>query len=53
MTLVTAAWFVSTYFLFRHPSESNFTTWATVTGTVTCAYHWLCIRDDKQQDAQQ
>ena len=37
--------------VFSHPDPINFGTWAGVTSTVTCAYHWLVIRDAKEKDA--
>ena len=41
----------ATVFVFSHPDPINFGTWAGVTSTVTCAYHWLVIRDAKEKDA--
>jgi hypothetical protein len=51
ITLVTAAWAASTIFLFKHPSDVNFATWAGLAVTMTGTYHWLCIVDDKKPDA--
>jgi hypothetical protein len=41
----------STVFLFHHADGINFATWAGVCGTLTAAYHWMCVRDDKEKDA--
>lgn len=41
----------ATVFIFLHPDTANFVTWAGVTSTITCAYHWLVIRDSKEKDA--
>jgi hypothetical protein len=51
MGLVTAAWISATVFLFIHPSEVNFATWATFSATICGVYHWLCVFDDKRPDA--
>lgn len=41
----------ATVFIFLHPDGINFATWATLAGTLTGAYHWMVIRDQKQADA--
>lgn len=43
--------FIATVFLFQHPEAMNFATWAAVTGSVTSAYHWTSMKDDKTPDA--
>ena len=47
---VSAAWVFSTIYLFRHPSDMNFATWAALCTTVTGVYHWICMKDDKIPD---
>lgn len=49
--IVTTAWIVSTVFLFAHPTEANFATWAGFGATEVGAYHWLSIIDDTHPDA--
>lgn len=51
MGAVTAAWIASTVYLFIHPSEGAFATWAGLAVTMVGAYHWLVILDDKRPDA--
>jgi hypothetical protein len=51
MTVITNSVVVATVFLFEHPTDANFVTWAAVVSTVGCVYHWLVIRDSKQPDA--
>jgi hypothetical protein len=41
----------ATAFIFAHPDTMNFATWATLCGTLTGAYHWLILKDDKTPDA--
>jgi len=43
-------WIFSSVYLWRHPSDGNFATWAAVCGTMTAAYHWLNIHDDLHKD---
>jgi hypothetical protein len=43
---------VASLYVWRHPSDINFATWATVCGTLSCILKWLDITDDKQRDAQ-
>lgn len=52
MVLVTGAWVASTVYLFRHPSDMNFATWATLCGTMTGFYHFMTVKDDKTKDCQ-
>jgi hypothetical protein len=52
MVLVTGAWVASTVYLFRHPSDMNFATWATLCGTMTGFYHYMTQRDDKTPDCE-
>jgi hypothetical protein len=51
MALVTAAWLISTMFLFVHPDPANFATWAAFGATIIGCYHWLIYVDDKKPDA--
>jgi hypothetical protein len=51
MTIVTGAWVISTWFLWEHPTDVNFATWAGFGATMTGTYHWLNLRDDKEKDA--
>jgi hypothetical protein len=41
----------ATAFIFFHPDTANFVTWAGVTSTITCAYHWFVYKDSKVPDA--
>lgn len=49
--LVTAMWIFAGIYLWIHPSDLNFATWGGICGTLTCVYHWLNIKDDKQKDS--
>lgn len=51
MAGITAILISGTMFIYLHPSEVNFATWAGLMVTVTGVYHWLDIRDDKEKDA--
>lgn len=48
--LVTTAWIFSAVFLWRHPSDLNFATFATLSGTLVGVYHFLSVKDDKSED---
>lgn len=50
MAAVTAAWVASTVWVFIHPSEGAFATWAGLAATMIGAYHWLVMLDDKKPD---
>lgn len=50
MVLVSSAWIASTVYIYKHPSDMNFATWATLCGTMTGFYHFMCVRDDKIPD---
>ena len=50
MGAVTAAWAASTVWVFLHPSEGAFATWAALAATMIGAYHWLVMLDDKRPD---
>jgi hypothetical protein len=50
MGLVLAAWINSTIFLWHHPTDTNFATWAGLLLTVTGVYHWICYKDQKVPD---
>lgn len=52
MGAVTAAWVASTAWVFLHPSEGAFATWAGLATTMIGAYHWLTLMDDKKADAE-
>lgn len=51
MMLAGGLWAAATVFIFKHPSEANFVTWSTFSGTMLAAYHWMVIRDQKVCDA--
>lgn len=38
---VSAMWTVATVYLFMHPSEASFATWAAFGATVAGVYQWL------------
>lgn len=40
-----------TVYLFVHPSATNFATYSGLQVTLMGAYHWMVIRDSKEQDA--
>lgn len=44
--IVTGMWIYACVFLWRHPSDMNFGTWAAVCTTMTCVYHWINVKDD-------
>ncbi len=50
MLIVTLILAVGTIYVFVHPTDMNFTTWAGLVVTITGVYHWLNIRDDKEKD---
>jgi hypothetical protein len=50
MGLVTAIGTAGTVYIFVHPSEAAFGIWAGVVSTVTAAYHWITVYDDKRPD---
>jgi hypothetical protein len=52
MGLLSGAWFASTVFIFKYHTEINFATWATFSGAIISAYHWLIVRDDKTPDCE-
>ncbi len=51
MGAVGAAWAASTVYIFIHPGEGAFATWGVLCATMTGAYHWLVMLDDKRPDA--
>jgi hypothetical protein len=51
MGLVMAYHVEATAFVWLHPSDANFATWAGVTATITGVYHWINYRDDKTPDS--
>lgn len=50
MLIVTAVLVFGTVFLVKHPTDSNFMTWAALVATVVSAYHWINMTDDKRAD---
>ena len=50
MGAVTAAWAASTVWVFLHPSEGAFATWAGLASVMIGAYHFLVVFDDKRPD---
>lgn len=42
---------IGSAYIYIHPSDINFATWAGLCATVTGVYHFLDIRDDKVKDA--
>jgi len=50
-SLVILAWAISTIYLFKFHSDTNFGIWAGLCGTLTGVFHWLCVYDDKHGDA--
>jgi hypothetical protein len=51
IVLMAGIQLAATVFVFLHPDTVNFVTWATITGTLTGAYHWMVIKDSKTKDA--
>lgn len=51
MGVVTFAWFAGTAYVFIHPDDVNFVTWAGLTATMGGVYHWLVLQDSKRPDA--
>jgi hypothetical protein len=51
IAMISAAWVAATVFIFKHWDPLNFATWATFSGTAIAGYHWLMIKDSKQEDA--
>jgi hypothetical protein len=39
-------------FVFKHWDPLNFATFATLSGTLISAYHWMVIKDSKTKDAE-
>ena len=50
MGAVTAAWTAGTVWVFLHPSEGAFATWAGLASVMIGCYHWLTMLDDKRPD---
>ena len=50
VVLVAFILVVATIYLFTYPEPMVFATWATVVGTVTSAYHWIVLKDQKEPD---
>lgn len=48
---VNALVIAATIFVFQHADPVNFATWGGVVGTVTGAYHYLFVKDQKAPDA--
>lgn len=49
--LFVAVWTAGTYYIFRYPSVPAFTAWCGLATTMTTAFHWLNIYDDKHPDS--
>jgi len=49
--LVAGVWIAGTVYLFRFHSDANFAIWGGICTTMTGAYHFLRIRDDKEKDS--
>ena len=49
--LMGAIQLAATVFVFAHPDVVNFATFATLTGTLITAYHWVIVKDQKEKDA--
>ena len=48
---VTFTLAAATTYVFMHPSEGAFATLGGIYVTLIGAYHWLCVTDDKKEDA--
>jgi hypothetical protein len=48
--LVVALGVFGSVYLWKHPSEVSFATWATVCGGIVAAMRWFDLRDDKEAD---
>ena len=48
--LVVALGAFSSVYLWRHPSDMNFGTFATIGGGIIAAMRWFDLRDDKEAD---
>lgn len=51
MVIFTAAFGAATRYLFVHPSDLNYATYATLVATMSGVYHWICTWDSKNKDA--
>ena len=51
LMMVSGGWVAATVFLFLYPTQMNFATWAALVATVGGIYHYLCVSDDKREDA--
>lgn len=50
--LFVSAWLAGTFYLFKRPfSAPVFAAWCGLVSTMTAAFHWLTIYDDKKPDA--
>lgn len=43
--LVPGMWTFASVYLWQHPTDINFATWATASATMIGAYHYLNIKD--------
>ena len=50
MVIFALAFAASVVYIFLHPTDINFATWAGLTATMGGIFHWLCIYDDKKKD---
>jgi hypothetical protein len=51
MGSMASALMAATIYIFIHPTNEGFAVWGGVITTLTGAYHWLVIKDSKQEDA--
>lgn len=51
MGTISAAWTAATVYMFVHPSPATFCAWCGLCATMTGAYHYLNVRDQKEADA--
>lgn len=50
LVIFTAGFAAATTYLFKHPSDMNFATFAALFGTLSAAYHWIITYDSKHPD---
>jgi hypothetical protein len=50
LALLGAGFIACWTYVFLHPSEGAFVAAIGGTGTWSCAFHWICVRDDKVPD---
>lgn len=52
LALLGAGFIACWTYTFMHPSAAVFATAVGGTGAWSCAFHWICVKDDKAPDAQ-